>query len=130
MKHLPPIDIRIIPHKDQIYETAGNYGEDGCGWWMEISKMEDWRYEAMCAMHELLEMILTKAQGVDWKDIDNFDMTGEGKDMDDPGISPKAPYHTQHLAAMRLEKDICKIMGIPWYKYDRSYSKLVWRKKK
>ena len=124
MKHLPQTEILIIPHKEQDYDTCGNYGEDGCGWWMEISKMERWEYEALVAVHELVEMILTKQHKVSWNkitDFDNFNIKHP-----DPGTLKHAPYHKEHIFSMKIEKMLCKELGISWEKYDKSFKKLRW----
>ena len=66
--------------------------------------MPDWRHSALVVVHELVEMILTKARNIDWKDIDEFDMNGLGKDSDDPGSMPEAPYHKEHVFAEKIER--------------------------
>ena len=127
MQHLPDITSTTIPHDTQLYDTAGNYGENGRGhWWLEISQMKDWRYEFLVMMHELTEMALTKQANVEWKQIDLFDTT-IGKDSDDPGTMPEAPYHVQHMQAMVIEKKLAKMLGVNWKKYDESFKELVWR---
>ena len=128
MRHLPDIDHRVIPHTDQYYDTAGNYWDDGSEWKMRVSKMEDWRYEALVTLHEFIEMCLTTHHNISWDDIDYFDRN-EGKDSDDPGRMPEAPYHNEHMLAMQLEKKFAKMLGVDWKKYDSSFADLKWRDK-
>jgi hypothetical protein len=126
-KHLPTIDVTIVPHKAQIYDTAGNYGADSIGWWFEISKMEDWRYEAMVMIHEMVERVLCEDRGIKLKDIDFFDIEGEGAGHPDPGTLKTAPYHKEHMIATKVEKMLCKEFGIDWETYDSSFEQLKWR---
>lgn len=124
MRHLPNIEITLIEHSKQAYDTAGDYGKDYAGWWMNVSRMKDWRYEALVSVHELVEMILTTNDKVKWKDIDYFDKKGEGKGHDDPGTLKSAPYFKQHRFATRIEKLLCSELGVDWKEYDESFSKL------
>ena len=127
MTHLPKIAITTIPHFTQRYDTAGDYGETGNGmWWIDISEMKDWRYEMLVLVHELCEMALTKNAEVEWEQIDLFDTT-IGKDSDDPGTMPEAPYFTQHAQATKIEKMLAKFLGVNWEKYDKSFKELIWR---
>jgi hypothetical protein len=124
MEHLPDIQITPVDHKAQHYDTAGDYGEDGCGWWLAISKQKDWRFEGLLMIHELVEMMLTKNNGVDWKDIDDFDVTGEGKDHPDPGTLKSAPYHNEHMLATQIEKKVAKMLGVDWQEYNEALDAL------
>ena len=126
MDHLPSINCVTIPHHTQRYDTAGNYGESQLGWWLEISKMKDWRYEMLVLIHELTEMALTKQANVEWKQIDLFDTT-VGKDHPDPGTMPEAPYFEQHAQATKIERMLAKMLGVNWKKYDKSFEELKWR---
>lgn len=78
-----PILIRFIPHKEQAYDTVGDYGESLTllkgekrrrrFTWFAISKMKDWRYELLVVVHELVEWGLVKHAGIKISDIDAFD---------------------------------------------------------
>lgn len=128
MKHLPLLRVAVIPHRHQNYDTAGDYfqlGEDNHAVWMvRVSAMSDWRHEALVMIHELVEMILTKNDGVTWKDIDEFDKTGGGKDHPDPGTIPEAPYHQQHTKATEIERKMAEWLNIDWEAYDASFDAL------
>ena len=124
MRHLPTIRIKIIPHNEQRYDTAGDYWQTKRGnWEVRISEMIPER-ELAVILHELYEMVATKLDEVDWKDIDYFDKEGEGKDMADPGASRKAPYHKQHMDATKIEKQVIKNFKMDWQTYDNSFEQL------
>ena len=121
--------VNVIPHDKQAYDTAGNYTElMGC-WCVELSRMDDWRYEACLFIHEFVEMCLTRLDGVEWKDIDAFDM-GPGKDSDDPGTMPEAPYHKQHMLATVMERKMCQLLGVDWEEYDKAFGALDYKHQK
>ena len=127
MKHLPNICVEIIDHKSQLYDTAGDYIEDKSGWTVSISECLDWRHEFLVLMHELTEMALTKHHGVDWKDIDEFDMNGEGKDHPDPGTLKSAPYHNEHALATQIEKRLAKMLQVDWQEYNDALDNLEYK---
>jgi hypothetical protein len=118
MEHLPNIEVTVQDHKNQLYDTAGDYGEDSVGWWLSISKSSDWRHEGLVLIHELVEMMLTKNDGVKWSDVDDFDIHGEGKGHPDPGSLWNAPYHKQHKQAEQIEKRLAKMLGVNWEEYN------------
>lgn len=124
MEHLPDIKIAVIPHHHQIYDTAGNYLETCAGWRVDITKLSDWRMEFALMMHELAEMAFTKHHGIPWNEITKFDIESG---LDDPGACPKAPYHSEHLAAERIEKEIALLLGIKWEDYQKELDNLDYK---
>jgi hypothetical protein len=120
MTELPSIHTSTIYHKHQRYDTAGDYYDIGPGkqWIMHISRLGDWRYEALILIHELVEMCLTKNDGVDWSEIDHFDV-GDGKESNDPGMLQNAPYHFQHMKATDIEQQMAIALGVDWDEYNK-----------
>ena len=118
------IDVAFINHTSQRYDTAGDYSELG-GWWaIQISKTKDPRHAMLVMVHEIVEMILTKQNGVNWSSIDEFDTIGEGKDHSDPGTMPSAPYHNEHMLATQIEKKLAKMMGVDWEEYNQALDEM------
>lgn len=120
MKHLPEIYITPIKHKNQRYDTAGDYFEIVGGWEFRISRMNA-DYEFLVTMHELTEWYLTQKSGIKEKDITKFDIESG---LDDPGASKKAPYHKQHMFAEKIEKLIAKELKVDWKEYMKSFDNL------
>jgi hypothetical protein len=127
------IIIKTIPHKDQAYETAGNYRieADTGRIVFEISDMGNWRYEALLAIHELLEYFMVKHKKIPLHKIDAFDflfererLQGKYKPEEEPGNHPDAPYYFMHQIATAVERLLAGLMGINWAKYDRAVTKL------
>lgn len=111
-------------HKQQRYDTVGDY-QDGHGFTVfTISDLGNWKYEALVAVHELVEKILCDARGISNDSIDTFDVAFEanrpnGND-DEPGHDPTAPYHAEHVFAECIERLLAKELGVDWEEYDKT----------
>jgi hypothetical protein len=133
------IVIETIDHKDQRYDTVGDWQTDTpftfcmqpagniagvhCDLLIRVSRMKDWRSEALVAIHELVEALLCKHAGITAEQVDAWDMhSGDycfGKPVkegypDEPGDSSRAPYHLQHLAAMIVEYILASHLSLDW----------------
>jgi hypothetical protein len=112
------ISIQIIPHKDQRYNTLGDYWIDRKGvWQFRISDMGNNYYNFFILIHELIEACLCKIDGVRWEDIDRFDI--DHPDLDDPGSDVRAPYRKQHLFALRIERIMALFCNVSWRDYEK-----------
>jgi Mn-dependent DtxR family transcriptional regulator len=85
--------------------------------------MKDWRYQALVAVHELIEMFLTKHRGIAEQDISEFDIKFEQSRSDllvsgEPGDHPHAPYRREHFFATNLERLLSAELGVDWFEYD------------
>ncbi len=72
------ITIETIPHDQQRYPTVGDWqwtGPDELV--VRVSEMGDWRYNAAVAVHELVEVLLCKQDGVTEAAVDAFDTAYE-----------------------------------------------------
>ena len=119
------ITIEIIRHEDQRYPTCGDWlWPNEHNLLIRVSDMGDWRKEAAVAVHELVEAILCKADGVAEDAVDAFDMSAEGKMCEEPGDSPHAPYHRQHCFATGIERILIAALGVSWAEYDAAVEAL------
>jgi hypothetical protein len=127
LEHLPTVVIKVIDPENQRYPTCGDYfyeaHTDTLTIW--INKMADWRSELAVAIHELLEAVKCQDDGIALTAIDLFDFQfekerDEGKHTfaDEPGDDPRAPYALAHLAATRVEKEVCAQLQLPWEKHE------------
>ncbi len=114
------IHIMSIPHKDQRYNTCGDYWETPEGTIeIRVDDLGDEKEETMIIIHELIELFLTKVKGISWEEIDKFD-----KELDkthpelEPGDQPEAPYYHQHQIACIVERILCPEVGMNWEKYN------------
>ena len=117
--------IESIPHQEQRYPTVGDYwqGEDGIEQ-IRVSSMPDWRYEALVAVHELVELILTRHRGIAEQDISRFDVEFEQSRekalvTGEPGDHPNAPYRKEHFFATNVERLLAAELDVDWFEYDR-----------
>ena len=144
------IIIETIDHKYQRYPTCGDW-EDSCGALaVSVSKIGDWRMEALVGIHELVEAILCIDAEISQKSVDEFDIAfekarslaennvvadtidadtiayaGYGVNIDsEPGDHPAAPYHIQHGYATAVERMLCAAMNIPWATYEARLKEL------
>lgn len=118
------ITIKTIPHKEQRYETAGD-------WWftrsgdihIRVSKMSSWRFEVLVAIHELVEVVICKWTGVTQQTVDDFDIAFEKRrkkgNTDEPGDNFHAPYKYQHCIATGVERIVAAALGVSWTEYDK-----------
>jgi hypothetical protein len=111
------ITIETIPHVEQRYPTVGDWqflGPDDLI--IRVSEMGNWRYSAAVAVHELVEALLCKNDGVTQGAVDVFDMnfTGDGE----PGDDPASPYNQQHCFATAVERMLIAAFGVSWTDYE------------
>jgi hypothetical protein len=112
------VRLRIVPHREQRYDTEGDWLWEGSQLEVRISREveeEDPRYALIMFVHEMIEAFLCSSAGISAEAVDVFDMSyaGEGE----PGEDPAAPYHRQHLAAEAAERALARKLGVNWKRY-------------
>jgi hypothetical protein len=118
------IEIRTIKHKQQRYPTVGDWILDDRGVLVIcVSDLGNPDYEFMVGIHEALEAYICLKRGITADMVDDWDM-GEGKDLEDPGSHPKAPYHKEHMLALKIEQMIARELGVNWKKYENKLAKV------
>lgn len=123
------VNIQTIPHKEQRYETCGDWWEDPDGTLqIRVSDMGNPWFEHLVAIHEYAEWMQCKKRGVTEKEVSDFDIAFEANraegNWDEPGDDPNAPYHNEHGVATAIEKMLCAMMDIPWAEYDKGVMSL------
>jgi hypothetical protein len=112
------IVIETIPHATHRYPTIGDWWRDPDGTLqIRVSEMDDDRSELLVAVHELVEAILCESRGITEEAVTAFDEAHCGDDdpyVDDPGNSPAAPYHHQHVFAESIERLLAQVLKIEW----------------
>ena len=118
------ISIKTIPHELQRYDTCGDWvWTDAGDLEITVSSTNNWKYEALVAVHELIEVLLCHDRGISQQVVDDFDMSYErdieefGYD-DEPGNEKDAPYHKEHKVATKVEKILAKELKVNWKEYD------------
>lgn len=126
--------IETIPHESQRYPTVGDYWLDPEGVeQIRVSEMMDWRYEVLVAVHEIVEMALTRQRGIDEERITEFDIKFEqnkaqGIVSGEAGDNVNAPYRREHFFATNVERLFAAELGVDWFEYDRYVDALGFKK--
>lgn len=123
------VKIETIPHQNHRYPTVGDwFFEPNGDLTIRVSQLSDWRLEMLVAVHELVEVIACKHDGVTQAETDKFDMDFEATrrpgDEDEPGDDPAAPYSKQHCLATGVERILAAHLGVSWKEYEEELSKL------
>jgi hypothetical protein len=117
------IDIQTIPHRFQRYDTIGDWTGNERHRMIFISEMGNNDYEFLIAFHELVEQALCLKRGITDEEVTTFDKEYT-KDLE-PGASPDAPYYKEHQFATKIEKMMCKELGISWGKYNTNLDEFL-----
>jgi len=126
--------IETIPHETQRYPTVGDYWLDEAGVeQIRVSEMMDWRYEVLVAVHEIVEMALTRQRGIAEEAITEFDIKFEqdkekGLVGGEAGDNVNAPYRNEHFFATNLERLLAGELNVNWSEYDRYVDALGFKK--
>lgn len=126
------INIQVIPHENQRYETVGDWFYDEKGdLQIRVSKLSDWRHEVLIAVHELVEVLICKYEGITAESVDRFDMDFEEHrhpdDESEPGDDPRAPYVREHCLATGVERILAMVLGVNWKTYEKEVNSLQWK---
>lgn len=123
--------IESINHEDQRYETCGDwkFDEDGTlNIW--VSKIDDWRYEALIALHEFAEAIMCLKHGITTEIADSFDIKFEEERTrglhgnKEPGDAKDCPYRRYHQIATLLERALAIMLNVKWREYEEAVNSL------
>jgi hypothetical protein len=118
MSHLPWIRIDAIPHREQRYDTCGDYHyvNYNQGINFKITEMADWRSEAAVFHHEFVEWSWCKVNGVHLEEVDAWDLAH--LDADEPGEIEGCPYFEGHRLATIAERALVEALGLTWAEHE------------
>lgn len=113
------IRIETVPHSVQRYNTLGDYQHTDYNreLTIRVSACGDFRYEALLAVHELVEALICEQTGITEQEIDTFDLHYAG-DEDEPGNDLDAPYYQAHQVASGIERMMAAALGVHWPTYE------------
>lgn len=123
------ITIETIPHEQQKYPTCGDWRYDEHGTLMiKVSELGDEFKETLIAVHELVEVQLSRKRGITVEEVDDFDIAFEAaraKDnTDEPGDDPACPIKREHCIATGIERILAAEFGIDWKQYEQQIDAL------
>jgi len=108
-------EIDTIPHRDQRYDTIGDWWKSGAWLKVRVSSMGNPDYEYLVALHELHERQLCMKMGITEQMVDAWDLAHE--DEDEPGELEGCPYREPHLRATAIERVAANDLGVDWEHY-------------
>jgi len=117
------IIIKTVPDNLQRYNTVGDYYTDDAGNRIfAVSDMNNWKYEMLVVIHEMIEAALCQDRGITDEMIDAFDMNFELEQVTnphgrEPGDSTDAPYYKEHQFATKIERMLADELGVAWDEY-------------
>ena len=128
------INIQVIDDKDHRYPFTG------ADWWYEpdgtlqvrVSKLSDWKREFVLALHETIEAVTCKNDGVVGEAVDKFDIEFDKTHTSDvnAGDDILAPYMQPHSLATGIERTMCYVLKVPWTPYDNELGAFPSRQEK
>jgi hypothetical protein len=124
------IVIETIPHHEQRYETVGDWvvDRDTKTFTIRVSELDNWKYELLVGLHELIEVALCVDRGISSELVDQFDFAYESArsvdDNSEPGDATGCPYGREHYFATNLERLMAAELKVDWNDYDEELSHL------
>lgn len=122
------IQIKIVDHKEQRYDTCGDWQVSSEGLLITVSRLGDTYSEICVAIHELVEAVLCMRHDVSQFDVDKFDQQYEFRrkygDTSEPGDSPLAPYNKEHFFATNIERQLTHELQLDWTTYENTINNL------
>lgn len=113
------IEIKDVPYGQMRYPSLGDYWRSADGsTYIKVASLPDWRYEFLIGLHEMIEEAVTRHRGIAEPAIKAFDEAH--LDLDDPGMSPEAPYHREHVLATAIEMLLAQELGVSWAAYEEA----------
>lgn len=118
------IIIKVIPESEQRAEVNGAdwFWDEAGNLQVRVSPMSDWRYETLLGIHEAVEAVMCKFNGVSQKSVDEFDIEYDKAHPNEPdlnaGDDPAAPYKLEHTFATAIERILAGVLKVSWKLYD------------
>lgn len=124
------INVKVIPHHTQRYETIGDWYFTDRGQTLNVfvSELGNNEMEFLVAFHEQAEAMLCKSRGISEPAITEFDKLFEARreagNTDEPGDDPMAPYKREHFFSTSIERLMAAELKIDWRKYEEAVNSL------
>lgn len=116
------VSIQVVDPKTMRPEVSGVdwFWDEKGDLQVRIAPMSDWRYEMLLGIHEAVEAILCKHNGVSQQSVDVFDQEYDKTHSTDcnAGDDPAAPYKLEHTYATAVERIMAGAMRVCWKTYD------------
>lgn len=118
------IHVQFVDQKYQrIPGQVGDYWETKTSIEFRITKLPNQAHSMAILLHELHEKFRNDQLGIPDALVDEFDITHP--ELDDPGLSPEAPYHKTHMEADALERLFIVLSGNDWVEYETAIEEVT-----
>lgn len=116
-KDVKHIKIDIVPHKDQRYDTIGDWYFIDDVLHITISDLGNFKYIALVAIHELIESVECSINGVTAQQVDDYDFNHKNTGSANFDDHTSAPYYKEHNDATAIEWLLSRLFKIDWRDY-------------
>lgn len=116
-------NVKTIQHRQQRYDTLGDYFTEGGVIQFRVSSMGNADYEFLIWVHEAIEKQLARKVGITEQMIDAWDLAHE--DVEEPGEMVECPYHNCHMVAEAIERVVAEKLGVDWNHYAKTCSEVL-----
>lgn len=110
--------LETVPPEKIRYLTCGDWQwlEDGTLYVTVPEYTGNMDSAFMVAIHEAVEAWMCRKAGIQEEEVSKFDI--DHPELDEPGDSPNAPYHEEHMIATSIERKLCCGLNIDWQKHE------------
>lgn len=123
-KDVKHIKIDIVPHKDQRYDTIGDWYFIDDVLHIVISDLGHFEYSALVAIHELIESIECSINGVSTQQVDDYDFNHKDAGSANLDANITSPYFKEHNDATAIEWLLSRLFKINWQDYSNKINTL------
>ena len=116
------ISVRKIPHDKQRYETVGDWQFFKDNLVIKVSDTGSECSNNLIAVHEIIEALLCKNNGVSEALVDEWDMSHT--DSLEPGSIPGCPYYREHMFATMIERALAAELDADWFEHEEAIERL------
>src|SRR5438876_1169926 len=111
------IEVQEISHEQQRYNTAGDWQFDSRGKLIvKISDTGSRESNILIAIHEIIEAILCKKEGISQEIVDKWDLSHQKSE--EPGMLRGCPYFMQHVYADVIERMLARYLEVKWKEHE------------
>lgn len=122
-----------------IQDDQHRNGQGPADWWFDengdfqirVTDMGDWRYNYLCARHEMDEIAGCKHAGITTQQVDDYCAIPESELPSEPDSFsgyPKSPHQKQHNDALAAEWQFSRVLDVDWVEYGKSFERF-WKLK-
>lgn len=113
------IEINIIPHSAQRYDTVGDWQFKGDELQINVSDLGDEKFNVLVAIHELIEAFECKFNGVSTEQVDEYDFSHPDVGSADLDANSDSPYFKYHNDSTAIEWILSRLFGVDWKEYSK-----------